>query len=291
MRNPKISACIITYNQEAYIRDCLEGAINQVTNYGYEIVIGEDFSTDSTLQICKEYAQRYPNLIRLIPRNTNLGMAGNWMETIQSCKGDYVAICEGDDYWTDTNKLQKQVGFLEANPNYSLCFHRAKVITISGEIVDDYLTSIPENHETIEDLAEKGNYIHTPTVVFRNCIAVFPFEFQKSPILDHFLYIMLGEHGKIKYIDEAMANYRHGTGTFSSQSHIKIRINTVQFFSCLLSYLTDENLKRIILDRQLASITKLNQNGEYNYSSNKYLSGKKRFTDLFKIAILKILKK
>ena len=123
----KVSACIIAYNHENYIIDCLEGALSQKVNFDYEIVIGEDKSTDATLKICEEYVSRYPDKIRLIKRDVNLGMMGNWTDTIKSCQGKYIAICEGDDYWTDPLKLQKQVDFLEVNPDYTFCVHRYKL--------------------------------------------------------------------------------------------------------------------------------------------------------------------
>ena len=92
MKGVKISACIITYNQENYIKDCLDGAISQELDYDYEIVIGDDCSTDNTLSICKEYAEKYPEKIRLLSRDKNKGMAGNWVDTIQNCNGKYVAV-------------------------------------------------------------------------------------------------------------------------------------------------------------------------------------------------------
>jgi len=121
MSKIKVSACIITYNHEGFIRECLEGAVNQKVNFEYEIVIGEDNSSDSTKQICIEYAEKYPNLIKFFAREKNLGMIGNWINTIKNCKGKYIALCEGDDYWTDPLKIQKQVEFFEANPYFGLC--------------------------------------------------------------------------------------------------------------------------------------------------------------------------
>lgn len=120
----KVSACIITYNHEKYIRECLEGAINQIIDYEYEIVISDDKSSDNTLQICLEYASKYPNLIRILPSEFNLGMIGNWIKSISNCKGKYIALCEGDDYWTDPLKLKKQVDFLEENGGYVACYKR-----------------------------------------------------------------------------------------------------------------------------------------------------------------------
>ena len=263
----KVSACIITYNQQDYIKSCLDGAIKQVLDYDYEIIIGDDCSTDNTLQICKEYADKYPNKIKLLSRTANKGMAGNWIDTIQNCTGKYIAICEGDDYWTDNHKLQKQVDFLEMNLDYVLCFHPINILKRDGTIVDDFITKVPENYETIETLARLGNYIHTPSVVYRNVISKFPFEFQITPIADYFLYMMLAEHGKLKYIQEKMAVYRYEVGVFSGKSNLNMVKYNYKFFNCLLSYLVDNKIKKIILERQNSLVIHLENTVENKYKS------------------------
>ena len=250
MNKTKISACIITYNHEGFIRVCLEGAINQEVDFEYEIVIGEDNSSDRTRQICIEYAQKYPNLIKFYPREKNLGMIGNWIETIQNCTGKYIALCEGDDYWTDPLKLQKQVDFLEANPDYVLCFHQVNILKTNGEIVEDFITNVPENYETIETLARLGNYIHTPSVVFRNVVKEFPFEFEHSPIGDFFLYMMIAEHGKLKYLEGKMAVYRAGVGIWSAKSEYLRNLNTAYTHALIVSCNHfDNSVSSLLLDR------------------------------------------
>lgn len=257
MIKDKVSACIITYNQENYIKDCLNGAINQVLDYDYEIVIGDDCSTDNTLKICKEYAEQYPDKIKLLVRDKNKGMTGNWIDTIQNCQGKYIALCEGDDYWTDNYKLQKQVDFLEANPNYVISFHKVHVLKPDGTVLEDLITKVPENHETIEDMASFGNYIHTPSVVYRNIINEFPPEFNLSPICDYFLYMMLAQYGKVKYNQEAMGVYRSDVGVISKMSYIDVHYSEVRFYSCIASYLPDVKLKKIFIDRQLPALKKM----------------------------------
>lgn len=290
MKGIKISACIITYNQEDYIKSCLDGAISQVVDYDYEIVIGDDCSTDNTLKICKEYAERHPDKIRLLSRGKNMGMAANWADTILNCQGKYIAICEGDDYWTDKNKLQQQVDFLESNPDYALTFHKVSVLKADGELVEDFLTDVPAAHETLDDVVERGNYIHTPSIVFRNLIKEFPPEFFKSPIADHFLYVLLAKHGKVKYLEDDMAVYRHGVGVLTSQGAIKITTNLIRFYSCLLSYFQEDKYKAIILERQNMAIERLLKNSEYQLTRNKFLSEKKSSLDLVRITIRKIFK-
>lgn len=122
-----ISACIITYNHEKYIRQCLEGAVNQQVDFPYEIVVGVDKSDDNTNLICKEFQEKYPHIIRLKVHEERLGMKGNSMNTVGRCQGKYIAICEGDDCWTNELKLQRQVSFLENNPDCSMCYHPTTV--------------------------------------------------------------------------------------------------------------------------------------------------------------------
>src|SRR4030042_404695 len=121
----KVSACIIVYNHEKYIRDCLDGALAQKVNFDYEIVVSEDCSTDNTREILLEYQKKHPDKIKLFFNEKNLGLSGNWLKSWTRCDGDYMAICEGDDYWIDPDKLQKQVEFLEANPGFALSSHNA----------------------------------------------------------------------------------------------------------------------------------------------------------------------
>lgn len=249
MNKPKISACLITFNHENFIRECLEGAISQIGDFDYEIIIGDDCSSDNTKQICLEYSTKYPNLIKYTKRNNNLGMIGNWIATISECSANYIALCEGDDYWTDPYKLKKQVDFLEANSDYVLSFHKVKILKPSGEFVDDFITNVPENYETQETLARLGNYIHTPSVVFRNIKMEFPPEFSLSPVGDYFLYIMLTEHGKLKYLEEEMAVYRYGVGIHSSKTSLNITKTVFNFYSLLLSYSNNPKINQILLER------------------------------------------
>jgi glycosyltransferase involved in cell wall biosynthesis len=119
-----VSVCMITYNHDAYIRQAIEGVLLQECNFRVELIIGEDCSTDNTAKIIQSYAIKFPQKIKVRYNRPNLGMIPNFIKTLQECTGKYIAICEGDDYWTDPYKLQKQVDFLEANKEYGLVFSR-----------------------------------------------------------------------------------------------------------------------------------------------------------------------
>jgi len=210
-----VSACIITYNHEKYIRQCLYGAIIQDVDFSYEIVIGDDHSTDSTAAICQEYADRYPDIIRFVNRESNLGMNGNWTNTMLSCRGKYIALCEGDDFWTDSNKLQQQVDFLEKNGKYSACYHGAKVIDENNEVKRESKWPSYRSHTKLELLQSKGEMI-TCTVVFRNLVAR-DLSFFGGINLDTYLWHLLGFHGGGKFIDNiSYSCYRVHSGSIWS---------------------------------------------------------------------------
>ena len=120
---PKVSVCLVTYNHEKFIKQAIESVFMQKTDFDYEVVIGEDYSTDNTRKILSQYQMRYPHRIKAIFNNKNVGPVENFIRTLSTCKGKYIAYLEGDDYWTDAYKLQKQVDFLDKHPDYSLCFH------------------------------------------------------------------------------------------------------------------------------------------------------------------------
>lgn len=119
--NITVSICLITYNQENIISEVLDYILKQKTNFKYELVIGEDCSQDATRDICKEYKKSFPDTIQLLLNEQNMGLIDNFCSTVSHCSGKYIAICAGDDFWIDPLKLQKQVDFLENNPEYSMC--------------------------------------------------------------------------------------------------------------------------------------------------------------------------
>ena len=218
MTKPFASICIITYNQEAYIAQCIEGALMQVCDFDYEIIINDDWSTDKTPEIAKEYAQNHPGKITYIRNEKNLGMVGNWVAGINRCAGKYIALCEGDDYFTDNSKLKKQVSFLEGNPDYSICFHRASLVYDKG--ITPFYRDINANTPTHTNLGDivLGNYIHTPTVVFQKNFCVFPSWYTNVPTADWALHMLNAEYGKIYFMPEYMAAYRiHYGGVLSTK--------------------------------------------------------------------------
>lgn len=284
---PLVSVVMITYGHENYIRQAIEGVLMQECDFEVELIVANDSSPDQTDVVIQNILGNHPRAswIKYIKHERNLGMMPNFIFAMQQCAGEYIALCEGDDYWTDSLKLQKQVDFLETNPEYVLCFHQVSILKTNGKIVDDFIAKVPENYQTIETLARLGNYIHTLSVVFRNVINEFPFEFKHSPIGDYFLYLMLAKHGKLKYFEDKMAIYRHGVGVYSGNLNVKILQMHIEEHACILSYLSDENIKKIMLERNLNLTSDIESNSKRLYTSNNYLVENKRFIDVIKIGV------
>jgi glycosyltransferase involved in cell wall biosynthesis len=220
-----VSIFVITYNHEKFIAQAIESIVAQKVNFDYEIVIGEDFSKDSTRAICEEYARKYPGLITLLPSDKNYGPQGNTIRTLYACTGKYIALCEGDDYWTDDNKLQKQVDFLEAHPDFTICFSSVEIKDEMGWNKPDewYIPKAEKDVLTIEDfiLSEK-NIVPTATIVFRNILPVPLPEFYVNTLAgDIGIQLFAADKGKAKYFSENTAAYRnHAQGHSKSENAI-----------------------------------------------------------------------
>lgn len=236
-RTPILSILCITYNHEKYIAQAIDSFLAQDTSFSIEIVIGEDCSTDKTLSIIENYRKNYPSLIRVITSDSNVGMIENFRRTLKACKGKYIAICEGDDYWVDTHKIQVQVEFLEGHPEYILTYHDAFPFDENGNSSSSQLSKIFQRDATEEDLI-KVRPISTLTTCFKNILVDVPPEFNQSPILDFCIWSILGNYGKGKYLSNIIpAAYRvHDGGVFSKQAVDKKNRMTMHAFLCLSNY-------------------------------------------------------
>lgn len=217
--NIMVSVCMITYNHERFIAQAIESALMQETDFSVELVIGEDCSTDGTRAIVMEYAQRYPDRIRPLLRERNLGMITNFVATLQACRGKYIALLEGDDYWTDPHKLQKQVEFLEAHPECSICFHNAMVeYEDSSRPARTYCPPNQKTVSTLEDILER-NLIPTCSVMYHwGLVRELPEWFFRLRMGDWPLHVLHAQHGKIGYVDRVMGVYRIHLGSIYSLS-------------------------------------------------------------------------
>ena len=207
-----ISVVMITYNHEMFISQAIEGVVMQRTTFPLELIIGDDSSSDRTLQICQEYKEKYPDIIKLKYELKNIGMQQNFYKTIQACSGKYIAFCEGDDYWTDPYKLQKQVDFLETNTNYAL-IHTNKAILRNGILYSDNEIQTKSGF-IFEDLMFSP-LICTLTVlvkvdIFKDSMARVSvlIEDRKWLMSDFPLWLDIAQNYQIAYLDEVTGVYR-----------------------------------------------------------------------------------
>jgi len=252
----KLSVSLITYNQKKYIKQAIEGALQQKTNFTWELIIGDDCSTDGTRDILIAYQKKYPRLISLILHSKrNEGVPGklNFLSTINAASGKYIALLDGDDYWTDPNKLQKQVNFLEANSDFAICCHRIYLKKNNHKAKlysDEYMPSTEAIYD-IEMMAKYGNLLAAPSVVYRNKLfSSLPSWFDQSPIGDYVLHMLNAQYGKIKYFPEPMAVFReHLKGVWSGQSVMANAADMIKVIKLLLTEPFDEPVKKGLKDQ------------------------------------------
>lgn len=220
MNTPLVSICSITYNHAPYIRQCLDGFLMQKTNFKYEIIIHDDASTDGTTEIIKEYAEKYPDLITPIFQSENQyskGVRGFYARFVfPRAKGKYIALCEGDDYWTDPLKLQKQVDFLEANPEYVMCSHCCKQYNQNENLFQTSWKPAQSLEYQKSDLLKGYWFFHPLTVIFRRKSFDLTL-YKRFPIsMDAVLFYQLLKNGKGFLFKEEMGVYRvHNGGVWS----------------------------------------------------------------------------
>jgi glycosyltransferase involved in cell wall biosynthesis len=223
--HPVVSVAMITYNHEPYIRQALDGVLMQEVRFSYELVIGEDKSTDRTREIVLEYQRRHPDKIRLRLARENIYSKGvnPYFSVLAACRGQYIAFLEGDDYWTDPRKLQKQVNFLEANAEYVMCFHNAEVVNYHLSKVESFICpgAMGTFEFTTSDVLRRGWFYPTASLVFRNVGNMnVPEWVLSSSSGDIALVLWLSLHGKIKMLADVMSVYRrHPAGISLAADH------------------------------------------------------------------------
>ncbi|HVG14700.1 MAG TPA: glycosyltransferase [Chitinophagaceae bacterium] len=217
---PSVSVMIVTYNHEPYIRQCLEGVMMQQTTFPVDIIVGDDCSTDNTKCIIREFEEKYPGVIQAIYQERNVGALRNGYEyCYPRLKGKYIAFCEGDDYWTDPLKLQKQVDFLEQHTECVISFHRVNWVNQKSEIIKHQKAATEIQFYSWQDIF----HIHIPTLsaVFRNCLKIDYRDMEKVLSLDAFIFGSISRYGGAANLGFVGANYRiHSGGVFSQKSKV-----------------------------------------------------------------------
>ncbi len=217
MSEQLLTVCLITYNHANYIEEALDSILMQEVDVPWGLVIADDFSTDGTRKILEQYQKKHPKLIKLILQDKNYGPQKNWLDLMAEPKSEYVLYAEGDDYFTDPNKFQKQIDFLEAHKDFAICFHPVRVVYEGIQRPDEIYPSSAHRFDKevlgLEDILTR-NFIQTNSVMYR-------WGFNDQDIRDNFpkqifpgdwyLHILHALNGKIGFIPDVMAVYRRHT--------------------------------------------------------------------------------
>ncbi|CAM4043537.1 glycosyltransferase [Flavobacterium antarcticum] len=268
-----VSVFMLTYNQECFIAQAINGVLMQKSNFAYQLVIGEDCSTDDTYKICENFALAYPSKIKLLPKlDLNIGLIANYMRTIKECDGKFIAICDGDDYWTDVLKLQKQVDFLELNPDYAIVGSNLKKLYANGEMIASINRGRQETYE-FDDLIF-ANLLPSVTAVFKNITIEEPLPswILNFPYGDWPTYLWtIRNGGKIHLLGDITAVYRMDIGVSSkmrikNSNIIKANLLILDFIFSDLNFAHKKDIIKI-------SIERLNGNLMTSYNrERKYIS-------------------
>lgn len=278
-----VSICMITYNHGKFVEQAIESIVQQKTTFSFELIIGEDASTDNTLSICKMLANKYPDIITLLPTNGNLGIGKNFYRTLTTCKGKYVAICEGDDFWHNKTKLQTQVDILEKNRECILCTSNYRVLYEHNQKLQNNLNKdIPKIYTFQYKLG--GNTTATNSLIYRNTVNI-PEELSKCNVADWPLKLYLLQFGKGIHLEDILSTYRiHGGGIWNgNKDHIRDESTILAF----------EKIKRAFPTPFRNQIYRLLKKIKYQYavkySEVEKVKSKKYFLQIIKSFPIQIL--
>jgi glycosyltransferase involved in cell wall biosynthesis len=219
---PKISVLMITYNHEKLIAKAIDSVLMQKTNFPFELVIGDDCSTDGSRGVVREYSRKYPGIVRALLRERNMGACENSRDVFFACRGKYLALLEGDDYWTSTEKLQMQADLLDTHPETAMCAHRVVCRYDDNSQPDETAPDLPAGFYSLEHLLQR-HFVYTGSVMFRRVIDDIRPEWARQLAMgDLPLFVELAQHGNICLLEEVMGVYRvHGGGCWTGIAAVK----------------------------------------------------------------------
>ncbi|MBU2939570.1 glycosyltransferase [Lacinutrix sp. C3R15] len=226
MAKALVSICMITYGHEKFIQQTIESVLMQQTSFDFEVIIANDCSPDATDTVVENLIKNHEkgNLITYYSHTKNKGMYANFMFVLDACKAKYIALCEGDDYWVDPLKLQKQVDFLEANPDYEVCFTNIKIVDNLNQVTKEAL--FKPSLTDVFTIHNLPNWAPTLTRVFKNRdFSSLP----SAPGVDSVMLLWQSRLGNIKLLNEVTAAYRlHEGGVYSAINDAAKKAHMIQ---------------------------------------------------------------
>lgn len=239
---PDLSIACLTFNHEKYISEALDSFLNQKTGYHFDIVVGDGGSTDKNRDILKEYQQKYgEDKIKLLFPDRDPGIGGMLNQILLACEGTYIAICEGDDYWVDDQKVQRQITFLKDHSDYALIHSDIEFVSMFGKHIkpnEAYSEIVARRRDgnVFETLLDDGNFLYTPTVCFESSAIPLARLKQKENwyLFDYWYWLLISLNGKIKFEQEVTAAYRrHEHGATQQSGFFNDKYRRVHFDAIL----------------------------------------------------------
>lgn len=240
----KISIVMLAYNHQRFIEQALESVLMQETGYEYELIVGEDCSRDCTREIVKKYEERFHGRMRPLYRDKNLGMIKNLLDCLEHCKGEYIAMLEGDDFWTDSSKLQKQVDFLDKHSEYIACVHNWNIVGADNTFLRKGFETDYAYDYAAEDMETFALPAQTSTLFFRNIFQEVKEKYYRTLVrflwipMDRIAVLLMLQYGKIHVLPEAMSTYRYyieeNGSNWSSTHEVESKENYLYFFIMVL---------------------------------------------------------
>lgn len=255
-----VSVCVITYNHELYIAQCLQSIIDQRCKFNFELVIRDDCSHDGTIEIIRSFQVKYPTIIKLLSAEKNIGTNKNILAVFSAARGKYLALCEGDDYWLDTKKLEKQVTVMESQPELTFTAHPCWIHDKDGLTKPAYIKSANNLAITCNDVLEvSGQFAPTASYMFRReLVDYLPSWFKDAPVGDFFIEMYAIAMGRGLYLPDPMSVYRtFSTNSWTTSNNENQSANLIKFskamVNCLVSMQIDNRFYGLDFSRKIAA--------------------------------------
>lgn len=268
---PLVSVVCTTFNHARYIEEALNGFLMQETDFPFEVIVHDDVSTDGTQAIISRYAAAYPRIIKPVFQTQNQYSQGRTSAIIAfgHCRGEYIAFCEGDDYWTDPTKLQQQIDLMQSDPSLSLVFHNARLLhEAKGNLLGEITCRLHKTTFDLDDVVLDGWFIPSHSMVFRRSALPLPEWLHRVFGLDYAMHLLLALAGKIGYVDRIMGVYRINSGSVSGNrppGFFQVKhIQTLCYFNVHTQFQHDKLIARR-LDREREALYLAYLNGRAWY--------------------------
>ena len=245
----KVSVFLVTYNQERYIRKAIESILKQKVDFDYEVIVGEDCSTDATPIVCDEFAEKYP-FVKVFHHKPNKGLVKNWEFVLSHCSGDYVAMLEGDDYWIDEQKMQKQADWLDKHPDVSIVCSNIEVVYEGNDCRKENI--FPRREERVYSSSEvlKDWIVLTSSVMFRNSHKQITYP-RAIYINDTYTFLQIMRNGKCFLFGDAMTAYRrHDKNITRTELDIQSDVKWAKQYTFFARHLYSRDLRTIASKRE-----------------------------------------